>query len=83
MKNKRILIIGGTGSLGNMLIKKYQGNNEILVFSRNEHKQVTLAAESWLNKSVTFMIGDIKDRDSIWNAIDTYKPHVVINTAAF
>ena len=28
------------------------------------------------------MIGDIKDRDSIWNAIETYKPHIVINTAA-
>lgn len=83
MENKRILIIGGTGSLGNMLIKKYQNTNNILVYSRNEHKQVTLASEPWLNNnSVSFMIGDIKDRDSIWNAIETYKPDVVINTAA-
>ena len=83
MKNKKILIIGGTGSLGNMLIKKYQDINKILVFSRNEHKQVTLASETWLNsQSVSFMIGDIKDKDSIWNAIEIYKPDVVINTAA-
>jgi nucleoside-diphosphate-sugar epimerase len=83
MKGKKILIIGGTGSLGNMLIKKYQDTNDILVYSRNEHKQVTLGSEPWLNKdSVSFMIGDIKDRDSIWNAIEIYKPDVVINTAA-
>jgi UDP-N-acetylglucosamine 4,6-dehydratase/5-epimerase len=83
MENKRILIVGGTGSLGTMLIKKYQTTNKILVYSRNEHKQVTLASETWLNReSVSFMIGDIKDRDSIWDAIETYKPDVIINTAA-
>lgn len=83
MENKRILIIGGTGSLGTMLIKKYQTNNDILVYSRNEHKQVTLATEPWLKReSVSFMIGDIKDRDSVWNAIEIYKPDIIINTAA-
>jgi len=83
MKNKRILIVGGTGSLGTMLIKKYQDFNNILVYSRNEHKQVTLSSEPWLKRErISFMIGDIKDRDSIWNAIETYKPDIVINTAA-
>lgn len=83
MKNKRILIIGGTGALGKTLIELYQNDNEIRVFSRDEHKQVTLLTSGWINKkNVTFTIGDVKDKESIVNAIDSYKPHVVINTAA-
>ena len=39
MKNKRILIIGGTGALGSNLAKKYCVNNTIMILSRNEHKQ--------------------------------------------
>lgn len=83
MKNKRIIIIGGTGALGRNLIKKYQTNNYILVLSRDEHKHVSLAKEDWLdNKKVKFRIGDVKDKDSIRNSIEDYKPHVIINAAA-
>jgi UDP-N-acetylglucosamine 4,6-dehydratase len=83
MKNKKILIIGGTGALGRNLIKKYQEENEILVLSRDEHKQVFLSKEEWVNMSrVKFYIGDVKDLSSIRNCIEFYKPQVVINTAA-
>lgn len=83
MKDKRILIIGGTGALGKTLIKKYQSNNDILVLSRDEHKHVSLEKEDWVNiKKVSFRIGDIKDKDSLRNAIEDYRPSVVINTAA-
>lgn len=82
MEDKRILIIGGTGSLGKTLIKKYQDNNTILVVSRDEQKQASLAKESWLASSVHFTIGDIKDIDSIKNCLLKFSPQVVINTAA-
>ena len=39
MNNERILIIGGTGALGGTLAKRYYHNNDIMVVSRNEHKQ--------------------------------------------
>ena len=39
MKNKRIMIIGGTGALGKSLTKRWIFDNDILIFSRNEHKQ--------------------------------------------
>ena len=35
MKNKVILIIGGTGALGKTLIEKYHSDNTIIVFSRD------------------------------------------------
>lgn len=83
MNNKRILIIGGTGALGKTLIKKYQTINDILVLSRDEHKHVALEKEDWVNNnSVSYRIGDVKDRDSLRNVIEDYKPHIVINTAA-
>lgn len=83
MKSKKILIIGGTGALGKTLIKRYQNKNDILILSRDEHKHVALEKEDWVNiNSVKFRIGDVKDRDSIRNAIEDYKPDVVINTAA-
>lgn len=83
MKNKKILLIGGTGALGKTLIRLYQNSNQIKVLSRDEHKQVNLLSSNWVNKeTISFMIGDVKDKNSILNAIEDYKPDVVINAAA-
>ena len=79
MKNKKIIIIGGTGALGRMLIKKYYMENTILVFSRDEHKHVYLRK---IYPNISYQIGDVKDKDSIAQAIVEFKPDVVINTAA-
>ena len=35
MNNKRILIIGGTGALGQALIRRYNEDNTIMIFIRN------------------------------------------------
>ena len=79
MKNKRILIIGGTGALGKTLISTYNDFSDIMVFSRDEHKQVNLQKQY---PNLTYQIGDVKDKDSILKAINSYKPEIVINTAA-
>ena len=68
MNSKKLMIIGGTGALGRTLIERYNRDNDILVFSRDEHKQ--------------YQIGDVKDKDSLLQAINEYKPDIVINTAA-
>ena len=83
MKNKKILLIGGTGALGKTLIGLYQNVNQIKVLSRDEHKQVNLISSDWINKeNVSFMIGDVKDKDCILNAIEDYRPDIIINAAA-
>ena len=79
MKNKKILILGGTGALGKSLIKKYYYKNDIIVFSRDEHKHVDLLKKYGGLESY---LGDIRDKSSIENALVRYKPDVVINTAA-
>ena len=79
IKNKKILIFGGAGALGKTLIKRYYEHNEIIVFSRDEHKHYNLLKEYPKVKSI---IGDIKDKDSINNALLKEKPNIVINAAA-
>ena len=79
MINKKILIIGGTGALGQTLTKRYIKDNKIIIFSRDEHKQVNLSRKF---PNVIFHIGDVKDKDSLLQALNEYKPDVIINTAA-
>ena len=79
MKNKVILIIGGTGALGKTLIKRYYNDNTIVVFSRDEHKHYHLQKEY---PNVTSVVGNIRDKDSILNTLIRFNPHVVINAAA-
>ncbi len=65
MKSQRILVLGGTGTLGraicDMLIEEYPGC-QITVLSRDEHKQAKMKREFPL---INFVIGDIRDKRSI------------------
>ena len=79
MENKKILIIGGTGALGKTLTKRYCTTNDIIVLSRDEHKHVNMQRNY---PNVKFCIGNIKDKDSLLQALNEYKPDIVINTAA-
>ena len=79
MKNKKILILGGTGALGKTITRRYHKNNKIIIFSRDEHKHVDMKRTF---SDVIFQIGDVKDKDSILQALNEYSPDVVINAAA-
>ena len=79
MKNKKILILGGTGALGKTLTQRYHKDNKIIIFSRDEHKHVNMKHTF---PNVTYQIGDVKDRDSILQALTEHTPDVIINTAA-
>ena len=79
IKNKKILIIGGTGALGKTLVKRYCDSNEIIVLSRDEHKHYHLQKEY---PNVHSIIGDVKDKGSIKNCLMRFKPDIVINAAA-
>ena len=71
-QNKVLLITGGTGSFGNMVLKRFLDSDirEIRIFSRDEKKQDDMRHHlqreypSQANK-VKFFIGDVRDRQSI------------------
>lgn len=71
IKNKTLLITGGTGSFGNAVLSKFAETdtfNEIRIFSRDEKKQDDLRREL-ANPKVKFYIGDVRDYRSIENAM--------------
>jgi UDP-N-acetylglucosamine 4,6-dehydratase len=69
-KNKVLLITGGTGSFGNAMLKGFLNSDlkEIRIFSRDEKKQEDMRIE-YKNDKLNFVIGDIRDFDSINNAM--------------
>ena len=69
-KNKILLITGGTGSFGNAMLKGFINSDlkEIRIFSRDEKKQEDMRIE-YRNEKLNFVIGDIRDFESINNAM--------------
>ena len=72
-KNSRILITGGTGSFGKtfipMTLEKHNPR-EIIIYSRDEMKQWTLAAELNHDPRIKFVIGDVRDKERLSRALD-------------
>jgi len=72
MKNKTILITGGTGSLGkkiiSILLKKYN-LKKIIIFSRDEQKQFSMQ-QKFNDNRLRFFIGDIRDKDRLFSALN-------------
>jgi len=70
-KNKKVLITGGTGSLGRALTKRLLAEkvDVIRIFSRNENKQVTMQSE-FHDDRLRFLIGDIRDLSRLQRALD-------------
>ncbi len=71
IKNKILLITGGTGSFGNAVLNRFLHTDhfkEIRIFSRDEKKQHDMRVA--LNHSkLKFYIGDVRDYNSIENAM--------------
>ena len=70
-KNKKILITGGTGSLGTALTKRLlsMGVEQIRIFSRNEFKQISMESEIHDDR-LRFLIGDVRDQKRLRRAIE-------------
>ncbi|MGM7700951.1 polysaccharide biosynthesis protein [Pseudalkalibacillus sp. Hm43] len=70
MRNKTILITGGTGSWGHELVKQLleKDPKEIRIFSRNEASQVQMQHEFEYNPKLTFIIGDIREYQGLLKA---------------
>jgi UDP-N-acetylglucosamine 4,6-dehydratase len=71
MFNEKILMItGGTGSFGNAVLKRFLATDvrEIRIFSRDEKKQEEMRI-ALNNDKLKFYIGDIRDYDSIHQAM--------------
>ncbi|WP_435579877.1 polysaccharide biosynthesis protein [Gilvibacter sp.] len=71
LKNKKLLITGGTGSFGNAVLARFLDTDhfsEIRIFSRDEKKQDDLRRKL-ANPKVKFYIGDVRDYTAVFNAM--------------
>ena len=80
LEGKRVLITGGTGSLGTHLVKRLLDIGtckDIVVFSRDEAKQHDMRQKF---SGIKYVIGDVRNPESITNAV--HKADIVFHTAA-
>jgi UDP-N-acetylglucosamine 4,6-dehydratase len=71
IKNKILLITGGTGSFGNAVLNRFLHTdhfNEIRIFSRDEKKQDDMRNQL-KNDKLKFYIGDVRDYNSVERAM--------------
>jgi len=77
----RILVTGGTGSLGQPLVRRFlkEDIKKIIVFSRDEHKQVEMERK-FTDSRIRFLLGDIRDKNRLKRAFEGI--NVVVHCAA-
>lgn len=73
LDNATILVTGGTGSFGNafvpMTLSRFNPK-KIIIFSRDEMKQWEMAKKFSGDPRVRFFIGDVRDRERLYRALD-------------
>jgi UDP-N-acetylglucosamine 4,6-dehydratase (inverting) len=73
LSNTTILVTGGTGSFGNtfvpMTLAKHNPK-KIIIYSRDEMKQWDMAKKFAGDPRVRFFIGDVRDKDRLYRALD-------------
>jgi len=73
LTNKSILVTGGTGSFGNafvpLTLAKFNPR-KVIIFSRDEMKQWEMAKLFKGDPRVRFFIGDVRDRERLYRALD-------------
>ena len=74
LKNKTLLITGGTGSLGKALthyiLENHPDIKKLIIYSRDEQKQFMMAQEYPENSfpQIRFLIGDVRDKERLTRA---------------
>ncbi len=73
LQDKVVLITGGTGSFGSafvpMTLKKFNPK-KIIIYSRDEMKQWEMAKNYQGDSRIRFFIGDVRDRERLYRALD-------------
>lgn len=82
LKNKVVLVTGGTGSFGKKFVKKALElqAKKIIIFSRDELKQYEMRQQFNNDKRLRFFIGDVRDKERLYRAFNGVD--IVIHAAA-
>jgi FlaA1/EpsC-like NDP-sugar epimerase len=75
----RVLITGGSGTIGRSFIKNYVDFFDIFNLSRDENKQTQLTRHF---PSVKQYLGSVEDKETVFRVYEDVKPDIVIHAAA-
>ena len=73
LTNATILVTGGTGSFGQKFARMtldHYNPRKLIVFSRDEMKQWDMAQKFDNDPRLRFFIGDVRDKDRLYRALD-------------
>jgi UDP-N-acetylglucosamine 4,6-dehydratase len=73
LSNSTILITGGTGSFGHTFVPMTLARfnpKKLIIFSRDEMKQWEMAKLYHEDDRIRFFIGDVRDKDRLYRALD-------------
>ena len=82
IRNKRILIAGFSGSIGEELTRQLCKNNKVFGIDLDETRSFDLVQDLqdfW----VKYRVGDIRNKDTVGDVFSDFKPQIVINAAAY
>ncbi len=79
--NKKIMIIGGSGSLGMSLIKRLGKTNDLYILSRDESKHWSLK-NKFKDSNLNLIVADIRDYGRLEKVFNRVNPHIIIIAAA-
>jgi FlaA1/EpsC-like NDP-sugar epimerase len=85
LKNNKIFIFGGTGSLGYELVKRYLEQNIIYIYSRDENKQWKMKLDFSTHpqaSNLRFIVGNVSDKERVKSSLQKYLPHIIIIASA-
>ncbi len=80
--DKKVLIIGGTGTIGQAMTEKLLTLNPavIRIFSRDEYKQFMMKERLMKYNNIRFLLGDVRDKERVSRAMNDID--IVFNLAA-
>ena len=83
MKDRRILVTGGAGSIGSEIVKQLAPDNKVFILDQNETGTFMLREELrqkgyWVYSRT----GDIRDRETVRDIFEDFKPEIIFNAAA-
>jgi FlaA1/EpsC-like NDP-sugar epimerase len=83
IEGSHVLVTGGTGSIGSEVVRQLMDRKpkHITIFSRDDSKHFYFQQELVGHDDITFIIGDVRDRESLARAFQT-DVDIVIHAAA-
>lgn len=83
IRDKRVLLTGGAGSIGQELCRQLASDNKIFILDNNENNTFLLREELrekgyWVHSRT----GDIRNKATIFDVFSDFKPQVIFHCAA-